>query len=82
VYHDIIEACGGIEPAAFWTATATGIYLSNGPGSMVRITATMLERRVIRLRAAPHLADWSDMRRVGGLVDRERAFENAMAIRL
>jgi hypothetical protein len=28
-----------IEPSAFWAATGTALYLSCGPGSMVRITA-------------------------------------------
>lgn len=33
------ERSTGIEPAAFWAATATAFYLSNGPGRMVRMTA-------------------------------------------
>jgi len=37
------ERATGIEPAAFWAATATAIYLSAGPGSMVRVTAAGVE---------------------------------------
>ena len=33
----------GIDPAAFWAATPTAIYMSNGPGSMVRIKANVVE---------------------------------------
>lgn len=33
----------GVEPAAFWACQAGVIYLSNGPGAMVRITATRVE---------------------------------------
>ncbi len=39
----LTERSTGIEPAAFWTATPGAIYLSCGPGSMVRITANKAE---------------------------------------
>jgi len=37
------ERATGIEPAAFWAATATAFYLSSEPGCVVRITAASVE---------------------------------------
>lgn len=39
----LTERATGIEPAAFWAATATAFYLSNGPGRMVRVAAGQVE---------------------------------------
>lgn len=38
------ERATAIEPATYWAATSSAIYLSNGPGSMVRILAARVEQ--------------------------------------